>query len=158
VPGGSAKLSVEIVLQRPTGLTLTRVTFPDGSSQDVRSALITGDKKVLEHDTVVAAATPVSIPHWLAHSHDSALAGPPRRPAPLVVTASFAGKDGTFDLRLPVVYVWTDPTRGERLREVLVAPAATVTPARAASMSLNGKPAPVVLRVRASHDGVKASV
>ena len=158
VPGGSAKLSVEIVLQRPAGLSLTRVTFPDGSSQDVQAALVTGEKKVLEHDTLVAAATPVSIPYWLADSSASALTGQPRDPAPLVVTASFAGKDGTFDLRLPVVYAWTDPTRGERLREVLVAPPATVTPVRAASMSLNGKPAPVVLRVHASRDGVKTSV
>jgi LmbE family N-acetylglucosaminyl deacetylase len=161
VPGTTAKLSVEIVLQRPAGLTLTRVAFPDGSSQDEKTALVTGDKKVIEHDTLVAAATPVSIPYWLSGDRPGladGVLGMPRDPAPLVVTASFAAKGGTFDLRLPVVYAWTDPARGERLREVLVAPPATVTPVRAASMSLNGKPAPVVLRVRASQDGVKASV
>ena len=164
VPGASAKVSVELVLRSPAGLTLTRVTFPDGSSQDVSASLVTGDKKILDHDTVVAAATPVSIPYWLNESgdspglRDSPRAGQPRDPAPLVVTASFAGKTGTIDLHLPVVYAWTDPTRGERLREVLVAPPATVTPLRKASMSLNGKPASVALRVRASKDGVKASV
>ncbi len=164
VPGKSTKVSVELVLRRPAGLTLSRVTFPDGSTEDVKATLVTGDKKVIDHDTVVAAATPLSIPYWLSaygdspEKRDSPHVGQPRDPAPLAVTASFAAKDGTFDLKLPVVYAWTDPARGERVREVLIAPPATVTPVRAASMSLNGKPAPVVLRVRAAQDGVKASV
>jgi hypothetical protein len=59
---------------------------------------------------------------------------------------------------VPVLYAWTDPVRGERLREVLIAPPATVTPAREADMSVGGKPAPVVLRVRAAKDGVKGKV
>lgn len=161
VPGQSAKISVEIVLQRPAELTLTGVRFPDGSSQEVKTALVLGDRKIIDHDTSVAGTTPLSIPYWLRGDSpgrwDSPL-GLPRDAAPLQVIASFAGKAGTFDLRLPVEYVWTDPTRGERVREVLVAPPATVTPIRAASMSLNGKPAPVALRVRAAQDNVKTSV
>jgi LmbE family N-acetylglucosaminyl deacetylase len=162
VPGQHTKISVEIVLRRPAGLTLTHLRFPDGSSENVDAALVTGERKIVEHDTPVAAATPVSIPYWLqgdgAETRNSPVDGLPRDPAPLQVTASFAGKAGTFDLRLPVVYAWTDPARGERLREVLVAPPSTVTPVRTASMSLNGNPASVVLRVRASQDGVKTSV
>ncbi|HEU4420880.1 MAG TPA: NEW3 domain-containing protein, partial [Planctomycetota bacterium] len=57
-----------------------------------------------------------------------------------------------------VRYMWTDPVRGERVRETLIVPPATVTPAREAAMAVNGKPAPVVLRVRAGRDAVKGSV
>lgn len=158
VPGGTTKISLELVLRRPAGLTLDRVTFPGGASQDVKAALVPGEKKILTHDTPIADGTSVSIPYWLADTKPSPLTGLPRDPAPLSVIATFSGKDGTFDLRLPVLYAWIDPARGERLREVLVAPKATVTPVRAASMSLNGRPATVALRVRASQDGLKTSV
>jgi len=159
VPGQSAELSVEVVLRRPAGLTLKRLAYPDKTSLDVGATLVTNEKKVVKHDTKVPETTGVSIPYWLTSPvAKPALIGQPRDPAPLNVIATFETKSGSFDVTLPVLYSWTDPARGERLREVLVAPAATVTPARTASMSVNGKPAPVVLRVRAAKDGVKINV
>jgi hypothetical protein len=86
------------------------------------------------------------------------LIGDPRQPAPLAINATFEVLGHAFRLDVPVLYATTDPVRGERLREVLVVPPATVTPARDAAMSVNGKPAPVVLRVRAGRDGVEGSV
>jgi len=166
VPGGSAAVDVEVVMRRPAGVTLTRLTFPDGTSQNVGDALAPNDRKTFKHDSAVPAGTAVSIPYWLVepaspgHQNvdDPKQIGAPRSPAPLSVTAAFAARGGTFAIEVPVLYEWTDPVRGERLREVLVAPPATVTPTRLASMAANGQAAPVVIRVRAAKDTVKGSV
>jgi len=163
VAGQSVPLSVEVVMRRPAGLTLTRLTFPDGKTQDPGKALAANDKTIVKQEATIPSAIPPTIPYWLqkqagAEATDPALVGLPRNPAPLTVTATLAAAGGAFDLAVPVIYSWTDPARGERLREVLVTPAATVTPTRAASLSVNGRPAPIALRVRAAKDGVKASV
>jgi hypothetical protein len=166
VPGQTAELTTELVLRRPAAIKLARLGFPDGTSQDVDAALVLNEKKLVKRTMALPADAPVSVPYWLAqpasagHQNvsDARLIGQPRGPAPLVVTASFEASGKTFRVEVPVQYMWTDPVRGERLRDVLVAPPATVTPMREAAMSVGGKSAPVVLRVRAGRDGVKGSV
>src|SRR6185436_17723566 len=104
--------------------------------------------------------------YWLAapaaagHQNvsDATLIGEPRGPAPLRVTATFEVSGRKVPLEVPVQYVATDPVLGERIRETAIVPPATVTPARDAAMAVTGKPAPVVLRVRAGRDGVKGQV
>jgi len=166
VPGQTTELSVEVVLRRPAGVTLKRLGFPDGSVVDVNAALVVNEKKIVKHDNTVPASAVISAPYWLAAPAapgrqtvtDPKLIGDPRQPPPLAVNATFEASGRAFRLDVPVVYATTDPVRGERLRETLIVPPATVTPARDAAMSVNGKPAPVVLRVRAGRDGVKGSV
>jgi hypothetical protein len=64
----------------------------------------------------------------------------------------------TLRLATPVQYAWTDPVGGERLREVLVMPPATVTPTRKAVLAPNGGSATLVVKVRAARDGVRGEV
>ena len=166
VPGQSVSLEVEIILRREAKLTLTQLTYPDGSVQKVDEPLVVGDKKIVKREIKLPADAPVSAPYWLAEAEgagrqnvaDPRLVGQPRGPAPLRVTATFASGARSFPLEVPVQFAVTDPARGERLREVVIAPPATVTPAREAAMAQNGKPAPVVLSVRAARDGVKGRV
>jgi LmbE family N-acetylglucosaminyl deacetylase len=166
VPGQTTELTVEVVLRRPAPVKLSSLGFPDGSSLDVGAVLSPNDKKLIKRAVPLSPSAAVSVPYWLAepsspgHQNvsDAQRIGDPRGPAPLVVTAAFDSSGREFRVEVPVQYMWTDPVRGERLREVQIAPPATVTPAREASMSAGGKPAPVVLRVRAARDGVKGSV
>jgi LmbE family N-acetylglucosaminyl deacetylase len=166
VPGETVELSTEIVQRRTADLKLVRLGFPDGAVQEVGKALAVGDKQILKHELAVPSAAAVSVPYWLAEPaaagrqivSDARRVGDPRDPAPLSVVATFESGGRSFHLDIPVQYAWTDPVRGERLRETLIAPPATVTPAREAAMSVSGKPAPVVLRVRAGRDGVKGRV
>ena len=166
VPGQSTELTVEVVLRRPVEVKLGRLGFPDGSSLDVDAALSPSDKKLVKRPLVLPASAAISVPYWLAqppspgHQNvsDAQWIGDPRGAAPLVVTAAFESTGKRFRVDVPVQYMWTDPVRGERLRGVQIAPPATVTPAREAAMSVNGKPASVLLRIRAARDGVKGSV
>jgi LmbE family N-acetylglucosaminyl deacetylase len=166
VPGQKVEVDVEVVLRRPVDVKLTRLAFPDGEAQDVTAPLVPNAKQIIKHDVAVAADAAISIPYWLAEpatpGHqtvaETRLIGDPRQPAPLRVAATFEASGRAFHLDLPVEFASTDPVRGERLRETLVVPPATVTPTRDAAMSVQGKPAPVVLRVRAGADGVKGRV
>jgi LmbE family N-acetylglucosaminyl deacetylase len=166
VPGQKVEVAVEVVLRRPAGVKLTRLAFPDGEAQAITAPLVVNEKQVIKREVVVGADAAVSVPYWLAepaspgHQNvaDMRLIGAPRRPAPLSVTATLEAPGGTFHVEAPVQYASTDPVRGERLRETLVVPPATVTPTRDAAMSVGGRQAPVVLRVRAGADGVKGRV
>ena len=166
VPGQTVELSVEVVLRRPAGVALKRLDFPDGSVVGVNAALVVNEKQLIKHDDTVPASAAISAPYWLATPAapgrqgvtDPKRIGDPRQPAPLVITATFEVAGRAVRLEVPVLNSTTDPVRGERLRETLVVPPATVTPARDAAMSVNGKPAPVALRVRAGRDGVKGNV
>ena len=166
VPGQATELSVEVVLRRPAEIKLLRVGFPDGASLDVDAALSPDDKKLFKRAFALSSAAAISVPYWLAepsspgHQNvpDAKRIGDPRGPAPLVVTATFEASGRAFGVEVPVQFMWIDPVRGERLREVQIAPPATVTPAREAVMSVGRKAAPVVVRVRAASDGVKGNV
>ncbi len=166
VPGQTVELSVEVVLRRPAGVTLKRLDFPDGSVVGANAALVVNEKKIVKHENIVPVGAAISTPYWLAapalpgrqNVSDLKKVGDPRQPAPLAITATFEVAGRAFRLDVPVLYSTTDPVRGERVRETLVVPPATVTPARDAAMAVNGKPAPVVLRVRAGKDGVKGNV
>ena len=166
VPGQKVEVAVEVVLRRPAGLKLTRLAFPDGGAQDAGAPLVPNEKQIFKREVAIPTDAAVSVPYWLVepassgHQNvaDARRIGDPRQPAPLSVTATFEVAGRAFRLEVPVQYASTDPVRGERLRETLVVPPATVTPTRDAAMSVGGKPAPVVLRLRAGADGVKGSV
>jgi LmbE family N-acetylglucosaminyl deacetylase len=166
VPGQKVELAVEVVLRRPVGLKLTHLAFPDGGQADVTAPLVPNEKQIIKRDVAIPDDAAISVPYWLAepaspgHQNvaDARLIGDPRQPAPLRVTATFEVSSRAFRLEIPVLYVSTDPVRGERLRETLVVPPATVTPTREAAMAVGGKRAPVVLRVRAAADDVKGRV
>jgi LmbE family N-acetylglucosaminyl deacetylase len=166
VPGQKVEVSVEVVLRRPVVVKLTRLAFPDGTEQEITAPLVLNEKQVIKRDVALGADAAVSVPYWLAETAspghqnvaETRLIGAPRMAAPLRVTATLAASGRTFRLECPVQYVSTDPVRGERPRETLIVPPATVTPTRDAAMSVGGKQAPVVLRVRAGTDGVKGRV
>ena len=166
VPGTSSKVSLEIVLRRPAELTLKRVILPGGAAIEVGEALAVRAKKLLAQELTVPVDAPVSVPYWLAPSTvpgrnavtDETLIGRPYGPPALPVVLELAGAGRAFRLEVPLEYAWTDPVEGERLREVLIAPPATVTPARDAVMFPNGGAHDVVVRVRAVRDGVEGDV
>jgi LmbE family N-acetylglucosaminyl deacetylase len=160
VPGRSSKMSLEVVLRRPAELKLERVLLPGGSKIEVGETLKL-EKKQLTGEIPVPADAPVSVPYWLAPStvpgrnavSDERLIGQPEGPPALPVVLEMSGATRSFRIEVPLQYVWTDPVEGERARDVLIAPPATVTPARDAVLFPNGSH-DVVVRVHASQDGL----
>jgi LmbE family N-acetylglucosaminyl deacetylase len=166
VPGQTIEVAVEVIERRPAGLKLARLHFPDGSREELGLALGLNEKKLFKRAVKLAPDAPVSVPYWLAvpgpagrhEVRDPRRIGAPRGPAPLGVVVEVEAEGRTLRADAPLQYVWTDPVRGERVREVVVGPPATVTPAREAALAPNGRPAVVALRVRTHRDGLRGSV
>ncbi|MGQ0507361.1 MAG: PIG-L family deacetylase, partial [Myxococcaceae bacterium] len=93
---------------------------------------------------------PLTTPYWLRarptpglfvlEGADATLLTEPDAGAPVSVPfeVSIGGK--TFTVQRPLVYVWTDPVRGELSRPFEIAPPITVTPGRDVLMFPNGWP------------------
>jgi LmbE family N-acetylglucosaminyl deacetylase len=166
VPGGPAKVAIEVVMRRPAELRLERALLPGGSKLEVGEALAVLAKKQLTAEVAIPADAPISVPYWLAPSpvpgrnavSDPKLIGEPKGLAPLPVVVELSASGRTIPVEVALAYAWTDPVEGERLRDVLVAPPATVTPAREAVMFPNDASRDVVVRVRASQDALEGDV
>ncbi len=162
-PGGKVPLEVEVVARRPVSAKLLRLRFPDGGAEEPAQVLGTNEKRAYKREVGLPGDAAVSMPYWLAGEvgagRYAGLEGAePRSQPALTVLAEVELSGRKLRFELPVVYTWTDRVHGERLRPFLVAPPATVTPTRQAFMFPNGKPAPLMIRVRAFAEAVEGSV
>ena len=156
VPGAAVEVQLEAVA-RLGGVKLQRVTFAGDGVETPAKALGRNERALVTHTVHLPAEAQPSAPYWLARPAergsytvaDPSLVGAPRGPAALEVVAELDIGGTPLRLRTPVVHAWTDRVHGERIRPFLVVPPATVTPVREAALPTNGKPAPVLLRVRA---------
>ena len=165
-PGTEVKLELEVALGRPVAVVLQRVEFPHAAPLEPGAALLANERRTFPQAVTLPADTPVSVPYWLAAPGtrgrqavtDPRLIGEPLGPSALVVTVRFLFGDRPVTVSVPVEHATVDPVLGERLRPFLVVPPATVTPAREATMVVNGRGADVALRVRAGRDGLSGEV
>jgi LmbE family N-acetylglucosaminyl deacetylase len=137
VPGETLDVQVEVVMRREAGIALV----------DPAGPLAPYEKKILKREIAIAADAAVTAPPW-SRDHEKPV---------LATTVEVEVGGRRIPLEAPIRYVWTDPVLGERVRDVLVVPPATVTPLREAFLAPNGKPAPVAVRVRAGRDGVRGT-
>jgi LmbE family N-acetylglucosaminyl deacetylase len=163
-PGSSVEISVEVVA-RTAPVVLRRVELPGAAPVAGKPEPLT-EKQVLAVTVTLPAEAPVSVPYWLEERsengrypvRDRTLIGQPKGPPALAATVELVIAGRTVKLEAPVEHSWTDPVHGERVRDFLIAPPATVTPVRAAFMFPERRAAPVLLRVRAARDGVRGDV
>lgn len=166
VPGSAVPVRVEIVLRRPASMRLRRIVFPGLTPVEPAAVLALHEKKEVSQDVPISADAAISAPYWLADPslpghqvvRDLRLVGEPKGPPALAVGVDFGLDDRVLHLEAPVLYAWTDQVHGERLRSFLIVPPATVTPVRRAVMFPNGKPATVVVRIRAGKDELRGDV
>jgi LmbE family N-acetylglucosaminyl deacetylase len=158
VPGAKVEIAIEVLERLPAGLELVAFLWPDGSEVSAGGPLGVNEKNVVRREIAIPAEAEVSVPYWMRERVPQELVGRPRGPAALEagVTVAVAGR--TIRFQVPVQYAWTDPVRGERLREVVVTPPATVTPFREAVLAPNGTAAPLIVKVRASRDSLRGEV
>jgi hypothetical protein len=155
---GEDRLSIEVV-PRPSDVELLKLSFPDGSAQESQTAL-SPNAKVAKRELVVPVGALPSIPladrarqgHQVVS--DAKRVGDPRGPRRFRSARCRGRRSRISDRRARPVHV-TDPVRGERVRETLIVPPATVTPVREAAMAVNGKAAPSYCACARIRDAVK---
>ncbi|HEX5044567.1 MAG TPA: PIG-L family deacetylase [Candidatus Polarisedimenticolaceae bacterium] len=158
VPGAKLEIALETIVRRPSGLEILSFHYPDGSTVEPDGPIGVNAKTVMRRQIVLPAGTAVSVPYWLQEQVAPDLVGRPRGPAALEAAVTVRVSGRTLRLTAPVQYAWTDPVRGERLRDVLVMPPATVTASRQAVLAPNASSAPLVLKIRAARDEVRGEV
>lgn len=144
VPGSSVPVKLELLVRRPTAVKISANN----------TALALNDKKELTREVSLSAETAISTPYWFGEKQQK-LIGEPKGPAPLREPVDFVLDDRKIHLDVPVQYSWTDRVHGERLRDFLIYPPATITPERHAVMFPNGKKAAVILKVRSGKDNLQ---
>ncbi len=148
VPGGQVTLNVLALNRSPAAVKLVSVLLPGGGSVADFSEL-TAEKlfKVSKPVTLPADAR-ISTPYWLREptkgglytlaEADRALVGRPEGEPALTATFVYEVGGKRFSVVRPVVYVWTDPVRGELYRAFEIVPAVTATLEREVLMFPNG--------------------
>jgi LmbE family N-acetylglucosaminyl deacetylase len=158
VPGAKLEIALETIVRRPSGLEILSFHYPDGSTVETETPIGVNAKTVMRREIALPASAAVSVPYWLQERVPPDLVGRPRGPAALEAAVTVRASGRTFRLTAPVRYAWTDPVRGERLRDVPVMPPATVTASRQAVLAPNASFAPLVLKIRAARDEVRGEV
>lgn len=149
-PGDQVKLELELILRRPSPVTLSRVTWPDHVDRR-GSRLEPGAPVKLERTLRIDQNHRPSL-----LSHRAGI--DPETPAALRVELGFAQGGQRFALSLPVVHTWSDPVHGERRRRFEVVPFATVTPVSPHVMFPGGAGKAVSVIVRSAQANLEAQV
>ncbi|MFY0530429.1 PIG-L family deacetylase [Archangium gephyra] len=148
VPGSPVALNLVALNRSPAALRLVGVTLPGGESVAAGAELADNKPFKLSKTVAIPEAARISTPYWLRKpvagglysldEQDRALVGRPEGEPALSVTFLYEVGGKRFSVVRPVVYVWTDPVRGELYRAFEIAPAITATLDREVLMFPNG--------------------
>jgi hypothetical protein len=166
VPGSAVPVNVEVLLRRPASLRLRAVEFPGLPPAPVGQALEVNHEIAVARDVPIPPDAPISSPYWLTAPPgpgrqvvpDLRLVGEPKGPPPLAVNVDIELDGESVRLAVPVIYAWTDQVQGERERDFLIVPPATVSPVRQAVMFPNGQAGAAVVRVHAQVDDLRGDI
>jgi LmbE family N-acetylglucosaminyl deacetylase len=157
VPGSPVALNLMALNRSPAALRLVSVTLPGGESVAVGTDLAEHTPFKLSKSVTLPEDARIATPYWLRKpvkgglyeldASERALIGRPEGEPSLAVTFVYEAGGRRFTVVRPVVYVWTDPVRGELYRAFEIVPAVTATLGREVVMFPNGAPqsVPVVL-------------
>lgn len=146
VPGSQVTLDLMALNRSPAALRLVSVTLPGGEAMTVGAALAEHTPLKLSKPVTLAQDASISTPYWLRQPAagglysvpDPALIGRPEGEPAMAVTFVYEAGGKRFSVVRPVVYVWTDPVRGELYRAFEIVPAVTATLDRNVLMFPNG--------------------
>jgi len=157
VPGTQVALSLMALNRSPAALRLVSVTLPGGEAVAASTELAGHVPFKLSRKVALPQDAVISAPYWLRkpvtgglytlEGADRVLTGRPEGEPALSVTFVYEASGRRFSVTRPVVYVWTDPVRGELYRAFEIVPAVTATLEREVLMFPNGaaQSVPVVL-------------
>ncbi|MCI0669159.1 MAG: PIG-L family deacetylase, partial [Myxococcaceae bacterium] len=153
IPGGQTTLRLDALNRSPASVRLVSITLPGQQPEAVGTELKEHTPQRLERKVTLPDSAPITTPYWLRRpvegglyaldEQDRALTGQPEGEPPLVVRFVYEVEGRRLTAERPVVYVWTDPVRGELSRTLEVVPAVTATLEREVVMFPNGAPQPV---------------
>jgi LmbE family N-acetylglucosaminyl deacetylase len=165
--GSRLRVATAAIVRSPVPVTLRGVAFDlPAPANETPRALAFNVASVDTFQVPIPAGVPPTTPYWLARAPlagsfevaDEALVGTPEN-APVVsarFTFDVAGKP--FELSAPVVHRWTDPVQGERWRDLVVVPPATLRFEQGVTLFPDAGPRPVRVVVTAAEAAARGAV
>jgi LmbE family N-acetylglucosaminyl deacetylase len=164
VPGSQVELNLMALNRSPAALQLVSVTLPGGESVAAGSELAVNAPFKLTRKVTLPQYAAITTPYWMRRpvmgglytldEADRKLTGRPEGDPALTVTFVYEANGRRFDVTRPVVFVWTDPVRGELYRAFEIVPAVTATLERDVLMFPNGATQPVSVLLAAGRADV----
>lgn len=157
-PGGELPVSVTVVNRSSYPFRLSMVASLFANPSKAPGVLLENNKPVKTDLVIkVPASTGATGPYWLAETPSAGLykvrvpqwIGLPDTPPEIPLHISIDDLEmNTLIFTMPLVYRWTDPVRGERVRKVDTVPPATVKLGSNVYIFPDAKPRPVTLWLR----------
>lgn len=162
-PGGKVKLNVVALNRSSASLKLEAVKVLTASARPA-SALERGKPSQLELE--VEAPAELSSPYWLDEApgkgtwtiSDQRPIGAPELPSPFTVEFTLSSGATSFTLQRAAYFKWTDPTVGERYRQIEVLPPVVVRAADELLAFTDLQARPVKFTVSANADAQKGEL
>ncbi len=169
--GSELAVNLQAVNRLRSALRLREVRLSTGEKVVAPQSLPSGEVWQKEVPLRISATAPLTNPYWLSqspdagmyHASDPLLIGHPEDPA--AASAQFVidvptGQGGSVPLTVerPVLYKWTDPVAGERLRAIEVTPSVMVNVDSKVLMFPDGNPKPLRVRLKSGKADVKGTL
>lgn len=166
VPGDRVTLTLEAANRSPLRVKLKRIAVPAAGADEAAEHDLGGRvrfERALE--VALPADLPDSQPYWLRRKasagmfrvDDPELIGMPENRPALTVVFGLEVNGAPLEVARPVVFKWTDPTRGERYRPFELVPAAAVELSEKVFVFPDLAAREIAVRVSAGRDGVEGS-
>jgi len=167
-PGGELPVNVTVVNRSEYPFLLSTVASPNAKPSKAPGAQLLNNQPV-RTDIIIKlpADYAYSQPYWLREDGtkgmfrvaDQRLVGRADNPAAIPVTVSLQDMQmHTLIFTGPVVYRWTDPVKGEQVREVSVAPDVTLNPSERVLLFPDAKPRSLAIKAQAHVANVNGKV
>lgn len=172
VPGEELKVTLSAIVRAQLGASSVRIReikLPGAGTVPIGVDLSVGVPWQLERSVAVAKETEISNPYWLSAPPDAGMyrvaerdklqIGQPENLPSLPVefvldVRSSDGKVETLRVMRSVLFKWTDPVAGERLRSIEVTPKVMVNVDAQVLMFTDATPRPLRVRLKAGQDKV----
>lgn len=160
-PGESVRLSFELINRSSVPVTVLNLKS-NGLGYDSTLALsLKNNQPVLFQSTQKIKRQEYSAPYWLAEPHgqglytvnDPNLIGKPENDAAIELVAQVKIADEVLLMKMPVVYKWTDPVKGELSRPFEVVPPVFATFTQSVFIIKSKTPQPVGVTLKSGSGG-----
>ena len=157
-PGGELPVNVTVVNRSDYPFILSTVASPNAKPSKAPGAQLLNNQPVRTDITIkLPPDYPYSQPYWLREAStkgmfrvaDQRLVGRADNPPAIPITVSLQDAQmHTLIFTVPTVFRWTDPVKGEQVREVSVVPDITLAPSEHVLLFPDSKPRPIAIKAQ----------
>lgn len=160
-PGERVRLSFELINRSSVPISIQGLKSNDLEYDSTLTLVLKNNQPVLFQSTQQIRKQEYSAPYWLAQPHgrglftvpDPKLIGKPENDAAVELIARVKVADEILFMKLPVVYKWTDPVKGELSRPFEIVPPVFATFGQSVFLIKDKTPQPVSVTLKSGSSG-----